>query len=266
MKINVPLETALKMLESLLSQIPYLEEKDELSPEYQEWEAELKSSIEEIYGDWRRNSLKTIYYILNPVMMMKGLERDDIKLNKAQSKLKQLEVQLRGLYSSLSIRSNFSKENNSPRQIPVLEDIFLNFPRFIRQLKVRYNKRGALINELNDEYDVQDVVHALQLLHYDDVRAEEYCLSYAGGASRMDFLIKDEKIGIEIKMTNGKLKDKEIGDQLAIDKERYRSHPDCRTLICFVYDPKRLLRNPSGLAKDLSSNENDFTVRVIIVS
>lgn len=43
---------------------------------------------------------------------------------------------------------------------------------------------------LEDEYDVQDLPHALLLLYFDDVRAEEWTPSYAGKSARMDFLLK----------------------------------------------------------------------------
>jgi DNA-binding sugar fermentation-stimulating protein len=53
--------------------------------------------------------------------------------------------------------------------------------------------------EIEDEYDVQDLFHALLKLYFDDIRPEEYTPSYGGSASRVDFLLKDEQIIIEIK-------------------------------------------------------------------
>jgi REase_DpnII-MboI len=52
---------------------------------------------------------------------------------------------------------------------------------------------------MKDEYDVQDSLHALLKLHFDDVRREEWTPSYAGSQSRMDFLLKREKIVVETK-------------------------------------------------------------------
>jgi len=67
----------------------------------------------------------------------------------------------------------------------------------------------------------------------------------------MDFLLKDEKIVIETKKTRANLRDKEIGEQLIVDIAKYKVHPDCKTLTCFVYDTDGLIANPSGLEKDL---------------
>ena len=61
----------------------------------------------------------------------------------------------------------------------------------------------------------------------------------------MDFLLKKEKIVVEVKMTRRGLADKEVGDQLIVDIERYKKHPDCNTLICFIYDPDgRIMNSP----------------------
>ena len=89
--------------------------------------------------------------------------------------------------------------------------------------------------------------------------------SYAGGASRIDFLLKSEKIVVEVKMTSDKLRDKQIGEQLIIDIKRYEAHPDCRTLVCFVYDPDKNLRNPAGIRNDLTGKHGKVDARVIIV-
>lgn len=119
--------------------------------------------------------------------------------------------------------------------------------------------------EIKDEYDVQDLLHSLLLIHFDDVRPEEYTPSYAGGTSRMDFLVKDISTVIETKMTRENLKDKKLGEELIIDIEKYAKHPDCKRLYCFVYDPKELINNPNGLEKDLSNNSDEIEVKTIIV-
>lgn len=137
-----------------------------------------------------------------------------------------------------------------------LINIFNKFHRIARQLRTRYANRGTLT--ISDEYDVQDLLHALLLLHFDDVRAEEWTPSYAGGAVRMDFLLKDCSTVIEVKKTRQTMTVKDLGEQLIIDREKYRSHPDCKKLYCFVYDPDGYLGNPVGIKRDLESGNEDF--------
>jgi hypothetical protein len=119
-----------------------------------------------------------------------------------------------------------------------------------RQLSQRRENRPTLT--ISDEYDVQDLLHALLRLHFDDVRPEEWTPSYGGKSSRMDFLLKEEQIVVEAKMTRSGLGTKEVAEQLIIDAAKYREHPDCKTLVCLVYDPSGLVKNPRGIERDLS--------------
>lgn len=80
----------------------------------------------------------------------------------------------------------------------------------------------------------------------------------------MDFLLKREQIVIEVKMTRRGLGAKEVGDELLVDIGRYRSHPDCRLLVCFVYDPMNKIGNPEGLEADLSRSVDGLQVRVVV--
>jgi hypothetical protein len=130
------------------------------------------------------------------------------------------------------------------------------------QLRHRHADRETI--DIKDEYDVQDLLHALLRSRFDDVRAEEVSPSYAGGGSRIDFLLKKGQIGIETKMTNPKLRDRAVGEQLIIDIARYKHHPNCKTLVCFVYDPQHYLTNPAGLVADLSKTHDGLVVEVIV--
>lgn len=143
-----------------------------------------------------------------------------------------------------------------------LFNIFDKFHQVVRQLRHRYDSRETL--NVNDEYDAQNLLHSILYIYFDDIRPEEWTPSYAGKSSRMDFLLKDYKIVLEVKKTRVGLTAKELGTQLIDDIARYKSHPDCETLICFTYDPEGLIGNPRGIENDLSRDENGLKVKVII--
>lgn len=146
--------------------------------------------------------------------------------------------------------------------VAMIERVIHRFPAVARQLRQRHGHRPAF--DVHDEYDVQDLLHALLRLFFDDIRPEEWTPSYAGGSARMDFLLKAEHIVIEVKKTHLGLRDREIGNQLIEDIARYHKHPDCKTLICFVYDPDGWIANPDGLERDLSQEMHGVAVNVII--
>ena len=138
------------------------------------------------------------------------------------------------------------------------------FHNVVKQMRNRHDDRETLL--VKDEYDVQDLLHAVLRGLFDDVRPEEYVPSYAGGSSRLDFLLKAEKAVVEVKLASEKLRDKQIGEQLLIDIGRYSGHRDCKTLICFVYDPGGFLRNPAGLEADLTGDRDGLRVVTVALS
>jgi hypothetical protein len=73
------------------------------------------------------------------------------------------------------------------------------FPLVARQLCVRGRERTPLT--IDDEYDLQYLTAALLAAGFDDIRPEEWTPSYAGGSTKMDFLLKPEKVVLELKRT-----------------------------------------------------------------
>lgn len=136
------------------------------------------------------------------------------------------------------------------------------FHEVVKQLRIRREDRPTI--DVEDEYDVQDLMHALLRTQFDDIRAEEWTPSYAGGAARVDFLIKPYMVLLEIKKTRAGLNAREIGNQLIEDIARYRQISGTKTLICFVYDPEERIHNPKGLITDLE-HDKKIDLKVIII-
>lgn len=141
-------------------------------------------------------------------------------------------------------------------------DLARHFPVFVAELTKRHGSRPPL--KVKDEYDVQDLFRAVLRLHFRDVRKEEWNPSYGGVQSRSDFLLKPERIVVETKMTRQGLGQREVVEELTIDKAHYRGHPNCRTLVCFVYDPDRRLANPGAVELDLADKAELLDVRVVV--
>lgn len=162
----------------------------------------------------------------------------------------------------LKYSQQLSRENSDQEHLEIIERLCSKFHIFVRQLQYRYDDRQAI--DINDEYDVQDVFHALLKMYFDDVRPEEYTPSYAGSSTRVDFLLKKEQIVIEIKKTRNSLKSKELGNQLLLDIAHYQVHPGCKSLVCFVYDPEGKIANPVGVENDLEKSPSNIKIKVII--
>ena len=162
------------------------------------------------------------------------------------------------IYGSIPVDPN----NIEVKPLTQLEQLFTRFHLVARQLLYRHQDRETL--KIADEYDVQDLLHSLLVLFFEDVRPEESTRSYAGKSSRIDFILKNENIGVEVKKTRASLTASAIGKELAEDIERYKTHPNCKMLVCFVYDPDMLVSNPRGLENDLNRDDGPMPVRVLI--
>jgi hypothetical protein len=147
--------------------------------------------------------------------------------------------------------------------VQVVVALCRRFHLFATQVVQRHDKRGTIT--FGDEYDVQDAMHAILKLHFDDVRAEEVAPSFAGKSTRIDFLLKEEQIVVETKMLRRGLDQTKVANELIEDKERYRTHPDAKTVICLVYDPSLICKSPKSLETDLSGQEGDRRCIVIVV-
>ncbi|NVZ54031.1 hypothetical protein HX792_27145 [Pseudomonas sp. B6002] len=149
----------------------------------------------------------------------------------------------------------------SPAPLDTVRHLMRHFHRFCIALNHRHDGQAGL--SVKNEYDVQDLLRALLTVHIPDLRPEEPVPSCAGASSRMDFLLHESQVGIEVKMTRAGLKDKHLGEQLIVDIARYAEHPRCRQLICFVYDPGYLIRNRQGLQEYVVRQGHTIDVELI---
>ncbi|WP_342431107.1 hypothetical protein [Neobacillus sp. FSL H8-0543] len=166
----------------------------------------------------------------------------------------------------ISILKAFEQNPPVPQKtdiMPIIEKLCNNFNKFDVNIKRRRSNRPTIT--INDEYDMQDAMLAILKLFVDDIRPEDYVPSYAGGNSRVDFLLPQHGVVIETKMTNRGLSDKQIGEQLIIDFERYKQHPEYSHLVCFVYDKNSHITNPHGLINDLEKlSDQNMRITVFI--
>lgn len=240
--------------------LPWFSDSDS-SPEFMKWWRDTKIAVQRIFGEGgdHLKEFSTICYS-HPMFELYDQEYYSDK------------EYLRGLDTAESLLSSMIDEireygldsgaDGSAKSLDTLERVCVRFHMVAQQLRVRHSDRQTL--EIKDEYDVQDLLHALLKLNFDDVRPEEYTPSCSGGSARADFLLKDERIAIEVKKTRQGLGDNEIGKQLLEDIARYQEHPDFGQLVCFIYDPEGLIRNPAALVKGLENTPAKMPVRVII--
>lgn len=254
---------ALKRLEALKNRAGDLVSLPRGSQEFKKWYRDTEIAIEKIFGESTRHSkdFTDISYSLN--YFSTGTP-DSAFHQKYQTGVKTAITLIESLLDEIN---EYGEDQAEPhvQELSAIDSVELLIRRFhkvARQLRSRYSSRNTI--EIEDEYDVQYLFHSLLRIYFDDVRAEECTPSHAGTASRVDFLLKNEQIIIEIKKTRQGLSERQVGEQLIIDSQKYQAHPDCNTLICFVYDPEGRIANPRGIENDLTKDINGVPVSVFI--
>ena len=139
-----------------------------------------------------------------------------------------------------------------PFEEPLMK-IFNKFHLVAKKLEHRYNSRESLF--INDEYDVQDLLHAILSLEFDSVQKEEYSPQFAGKRPRIDFFLRFEEIAIEVKKIRDHAYIKKIRDDIIQDKELYSKKHDINDLYFFIYDPDAYLLDRADFIQDLEKNK-----------
>ncbi|HEX3557025.1 MAG TPA: hypothetical protein VIA62_27695 [Thermoanaerobaculia bacterium] len=126
------------------------------------------------------------------------------------------------------------------------------FPTCADILAARGRERPPFV--INDEYDVQDLFHALVRPGVPDLVPEDTTPKLAGKWSRLDFTSKATRIGFEIKHVKSIRHAATVREEILIDEATYHEHPYIDTIVAFISDPHRHISNASRPAfeRDLS--------------
>jgi hypothetical protein len=167
--------------------------------------------------------------------------------------------------------SSQTSHEASPTKPTEVEELLEVIVRGLRRAMhpLTHRRKGVQPLSFGNEYDVQDLLHSMLRPWINDIRPEEFTPSYAGSSTRMDFLLPVYELVIETKIVRDRAHAKRIGDELIIDIEHYRRHPECKRLWCVVYDPDHLITNAPGLKTDLegsrSSKDGQVWVKLFVL-
>ncbi len=258
--LDMKSETIISRLHQLLSEIPQLRN---LHPK----------SNEDVFSRWKEsvaffiltaldnNENHPIYIRLNNLLsegqnITPAFRRQYLR----PAELKGVESIIENVISLLEDKNN---NTSSPfnNQMDILTNIFQNFHKFAYQLQNRQKNAAPIIIE--DEYALQDFVHAILRLHFKRVENEFPLPSFCGKTSRIDFYLNKERIGIEVKLASESLKEDKLRKQLIEDKEQYMKSGYFDKIIFFIFNPYLVL-NKSEVLYDIEEQTDSCKVTVIV--
>src|SRR5690606_21785637 len=184
------------------------------------------------------------------------------------SDLTDIDVQLQILLEDIeSALLNIRYINKSADE--VVRDILNNFSNAFQ--KIIKNRRKDHPNfEIEDEYDVQDILYVILKSVFPNLRDEDAIGKVGAKTTKIDLIIREERILVEVKMIKEKdSNETHFIEQLKADFESYHKCKWLRKLFCFVYDPYKKTRDISNfydLNGDRTKGEHNFNVEVIVAN
>lgn len=229
-------------------------------------EPSLKEKLEKEIFDLNNQSLA----ILIKVVFGQG-NVNELELNTALQSValgSEIDVQLQILLEDIeNYLMSIRYVNKSTDE--VIRDILNNFSNAIQ--KIIKNRRKDHPNFIiEDEYDVQDILYVILKAVFPNLRDEDAIGKVGGKTTKIDLIIREEKILIEVKMIKEKdSNETHFIEQLKVDIESYHECKWLRKLFCFVYDPYKKTRDISNfndLNGERTKSGHNFNVEVIVVN
>lgn len=223
------------------------------------------SEISKMVNDWQNN----YNYCTNA--------KDDVNLNKYNDWYDNLLIFVleNENYDSNSRKVITVKQNKlvKKRNYEILMSILESYTSIVpdgitrleRLLNTIHQQLHIIDKEIVNEQILQDkFVHFLN--SFGNTIKEETLPSCNGAGSRIDFLLKDDGIGLEIKTTKRiSLNDKKLGEEINDDIIKYRKHSFIKSLYFYVYDPDYTLKRREQIIKDSEEQSTSgYKIRVII--
>jgi hypothetical protein len=201
--------TAIEKIKTKIGQIAELERLPRSCPQFLKWYRETTVLLERIFGPdaYQLRHFQAIQFTYRGMYQVGDTQPFERRYREALQEAKAI---LTSIYEEIGEYGLSTADATAGNPIALIERIATRFHAVARQLRVRHGNRETL--NVKDEYDVQDLLHALLRIFFKDVRPEEWTPSYAGTSSRMDFLLREEQIVIEVKMAREGLTQKDLVD------------------------------------------------------
>jgi len=234
-------------------------------PAFRRWEAAIKSDLRRVFGSDSDELLAFLQITFEPVEVEQLLSDSSCMhalqegLEHAKALLSAWRGQVQAYWPSDAQTPLIPHE---PTPLDIAVRVCERLHRVALRMRDRRSTRAPLV--IADEYDVQYLLAGMLEIHFDDIEPEDPTPKIAGASSRIDFVLRPERIAIETKMTRDDLREKKLGEELIVDIARYQKHGGVDALICLVHDPERRIRNPRGLERDLEKLPSSLRLRVLV--
>lgn len=260
------IEKKIKLLEKVLEKSSEVKIELNGDPTFQSWRNLTQRNLIKVFGEdsFEVKEFKKLDFCYNPQITVGGTDYTNYHLSCFRADFETIKENIENYIEDLKEDMVDDEEIRNIEHDPIedVENIFNKFHELVKIFENRSRNKPPLIIE--DEYDVQYLLFALLRLYFDDIIDEESVPTQGGTRSFIDFLLKDESIAIETKITSPTLRNNKLTKQLNDDIGKYSQHPEVKTLMFFIYNPGNHIKNPIRFIKDFTKKEGNLDIKTYI--
>ncbi|MBE7444032.1 MAG: hypothetical protein HS132_01720 [Planctomycetia bacterium] len=205
---------------------------------------------------------ESIAILIKQILGSKDIQ--EAELDKALQNISksEIDVQTQILLEDLEMVLLQTKYVNKTTE-EVVRDVLNNFSNAIQKIiKDRRKEHPKYI--IGDEYDVQDVVYVVLKSIFPNLRDEDPIPKVGAKSTKIDLILREEKILIEVKMIKEKdSNETRFIEQLKVDFESYHECKWLSKLFCFVYDPYKR-QETCRILKDLNGDRKKVNTALML--
>ena len=123
----------------------------------------------------------------------------------------------------------------------ILDNIFDLIFNHLKESIIEFEKRTNY--NVTNEKQLQDLIYSILRALFDSIEFEDPTEKMCGKSNRLDFVLKDHHIIIEVKYVRDKDHGKKISEELSVDYPRYANSPYGNKIINYIYDPDKNIDN-----------------------
>lgn len=127
----------------------------------------------------------------------------------------------------------------------IFDLIFNNMRESVKEFEKRANI------QFKNEPELQNFIYSILRSLFVAVEFEDPTEKICGKSNRLDFVLKDHKIIVEVKFVRDRGHAKKISEKLSADYLRYKQSPHGKKIINYVYDPEKHIDNQALFKKEL---------------
>ena len=131
----------------------------------------------------------------------------------------------------------------------ILDNIFDLIFNNLKESIIEFEKRTEY--KITSEIKLQNLIYSIIRSLFSSTEFEDPTEKLCGKSNRLDFVLKDHRIIIEVKYVRDKDHGKKISEELSIDYPRYKTSPYGNKIINYIYDPHNHIINPDLFQKQL---------------